>query len=47
MRFKEKLKQLTCKHRWEKFMGLRNAGGGKFSQRYVCKKCGKRKEVVK
>ncbi len=34
-------------HEWEKFMGWRNVGYGKFSQKYKCKKCGKIKEVVK
>lgn len=28
-------------------MGLSNIGGGKFLQRYRCKKCGKVKEIVK
>jgi len=34
-------------HEWEKFMGLSNAGGGKFIQKYKCKKCNKIKEVIK
>jgi|TARA_B100000315_G_C14553687_1_gene577115 transposase-like protein len=47
MSFKKKLKSLVCKHNWEKFMGFRNIGRGKFSQRYVCKKCEKMREVVR
>jgi len=47
MQFKEKLKCLFGNHQWEKFMGFRNIGRGKFAQRYVCKKCKKMKEVVK
>jgi len=42
----KKLKRLLCKHEWEKFLGFRNIGGGKFSQKYVCKKCRKMKDVV-
>ena len=45
-KIKEKIKVFLCKHEWEKFMGLRNIGGGKFSQRYVCKKCKKMKEII-
>jgi len=41
------LKCLFGFHKWEKFMGPRNVGKGKFAQRYKCKKCGKIKDVVK
>jgi hypothetical protein len=47
MKFAEKLKCLLGNHKWEKFMGSRNIGGGKFSQKYVCKKCGKMMEKVR
>ena len=46
MKLKDKLKGLFCNHNWEKFMGYRNIGGGKFAQKYVCRKCKKMKEVV-
>ena len=34
-------------HEWGKFMGLSNIGGGKFAQKYKCKKCGKIKKFIK
>ncbi|MFH1325684.1 MAG: hypothetical protein ABIH49_02865 [archaeon] len=34
-------------HKWVKFMGPRNEGGGKFSQKYKCVMCGKIKEEIK
>tara|TARA_Y100000294_G_scaffold177021_1_gene201084 strand:- start:134 stop:277 length:144 start_codon:yes stop_codon:yes gene_type:complete len=46
MKLKEKLKCLLGNHQWVKFMGVRNIGGGKFSQKYVCKRCRKMKEKV-
>ena len=46
MKLKEKLKCLFGNHQWEKFMGYRNIGSGKFSQKYVCKKCEKMKEKI-
>jgi len=33
-------------HRWIKFMGPQNWGGGKFMQRYKCERCGKIKKVM-
>ena len=33
-------------HEWEKFMGPQNRGNGKFSQKYICKKCKKIKEII-
>ncbi|MEX0932544.1 MAG: hypothetical protein WDZ77_00375 [Candidatus Pacearchaeota archaeon] len=42
---KRNLKCLFGRHDWEKFMGPRSVGGGKFSQKYVCKRCRKMKEV--
>jgi len=47
MNFSEKLRCLFGKHEWEKFMGLTNIGDGKFSQKYICKKCRKIKEKVR
>lgn len=41
------MKPIKCRlgfHEFEKFMGPGNIGGGKFSQKYRCKKCGKIKE---
>jgi|TARA_Y100000294_G_C8271868_1_gene223152 hypothetical protein len=46
MKFKERLKCVLGKHEWEKFMGVRNIGQGKFSQKYVCKRCRKIKERI-
>ena len=46
MKFADKLKCLLGKHKWEKFMGVRNIGGGKFSQKYICKRCRKMKDKV-
>ena len=37
---------LISRHEWAKMGGAHNAGNGKFSQNYKCKKCGKVKEVV-
>jgi len=34
-------------HKWEKYMGPQNRGGGKFAQKYICNRCRKIKEVVK
>jgi hypothetical protein len=34
-------------HELEKFMGLSNVGGGRFIQKYKCRRCGKIKEVKK
>jgi len=34
-------------HSWEKLGGCDNIGGGKFLQRYVCKRCRKIKKVIK
>jgi len=34
-------------HKWQKFGGPSNVGGGKFEQRYKCEKCGKIKYVRK
>jgi len=34
-------------HKWEKFMGLINIGGGKFRQKYKCSQCGKIKDIIK
>ncbi len=28
-------------HRWKKFGGPKNVGGGKFEQKYVCERCRK------
>ena len=46
MKFKEKLKCLVGMHRWEKYMGYSNIGGGKFAQKYICKRCKKLKEKI-
>ncbi len=37
---------LISRHEWAKMGGAHNAGNGKFSQNYKCRKCGKVKEVV-
>ncbi len=34
-------------HKWKKWGGYRNIGGGKFAQTYICDKCKKMKEVVR
>jgi hypothetical protein len=34
-------------HEWTKWGGYINIGGGKFSQKFICKKCKKMKEVVR
>jgi len=44
MGFIDKISCLLGNHQWEKFMGARNIGRGKFSQTYKCRKCGKLKE---
>jgi len=44
MNFMQKLRCFLGTHLWEKFMGPRNIGGGKFSQKYKCINCGKIKE---
>ena len=41
-----KLRCLFGMHEFEKFMGSRNIGGGKFSQKYKCSKCKKLKEKI-
>jgi len=41
------LKCLFGFHVWNKYMGPSNYGEGKFSQKYICKRCGKIKEVIK
>jgi len=41
------LKCLFGFHKWEKFMGCINIGGGKFKQEYQCKKCGRHKVIIK
>jgi len=46
MGFIEKIKCFLGGHEWEKFMGPKNIGGGKFSQNYKCKKCKKIKEKI-
>ncbi len=46
MKFANKLKCFLGNHKWEKFMGYKNIGKGKFSQKYKCNKCGKIKEKV-
>ena len=46
MKFLDKLGCLLGNHQWEKFMGVRNIGGGKFSQKYVCRRCKKMREKV-
>lgn len=33
-------------HKWEKYGGPRNMGGGKFEQKYTCKKCKKIKREI-
>jgi len=45
-KMKKKLKRIFCKHNWQKFMGSINQGNGKFSQKYVCSKCGKNKDGI-
>ncbi|MBD3203025.1 hypothetical protein GF327_01915 [Candidatus Woesearchaeota archaeon] len=46
MPFIDKVKCLLGRHELEKFMGPSNYGGGKFMQRYKCRKCGKIKKVI-
>ena len=46
MGFIDKIKCFLGVHELEKFMGPRNIGGGKFSQKYKCKKCSKFKERI-
>ena len=46
MGFIEKIKCFLGSHEWEKFMGPKNIGEGKFSQSYKCKKCKKIKEKI-
>jgi len=46
MKISEKINCLFGRHQWEKLMGMRNIGGGKFSQKYVCKRCRKIKEKI-
>ncbi|HJZ19053.1 MAG TPA: hypothetical protein VJ208_03025 [Candidatus Nanoarchaeia archaeon] len=44
-----KLQKLKCFfgiHDWKKFMGSRNVGGGKFSQKYACETCRKIREEI-
>jgi len=44
-----KFQKIKCRlgiHKWEKFTGARNIGGGKFSQKYRCDACGKIKEKI-
>jgi hypothetical protein len=41
--------KLKCRlglHKWEKFAGPKNIGGGKFSQKYKCDNCNKVMEKV-
>jgi len=33
-------------HKWEKFGGPQNRGGGKFEQKYICIKCKKIKYII-
>lgn len=47
MSIRKKIGRFFCRHDWEKFMGLRNIGRGKFAQKYSCRKCGKMKEVIR
>lgn len=42
----QKLKCFLGIHEWKKFLGPRNVGGGKFSQKYICEVCRKMKEKV-
>ncbi len=44
---KKKFRCILGFHKWEKFMGCRNVGGGKFQQDYKCRYCNKIKSVVK
>ena len=40
------LKCLFGFHKWKKFGGLKNVGGAKFEQKYICDKCKKIKRVI-
>lgn len=40
-----KIKCLLGFHKWEKYSGPRNLGGGKFEQKFICNKCKKIKRV--
>jgi len=33
-------------HKWEKRGGAMNVGDGNFKQEYICKRCGKIKEII-
>ena len=33
-------------HKWEKYGGTNHDGRGSFKQNYICKGCGKIKEVI-
>ncbi len=34
-------------HKWKKFMGPQNIGGGKFAQKYKCVNCEKVKREIR
>jgi len=40
------IKCLLGFHKWEKYCGPKNVGGGKFEQKYICNKCKKIKREI-
>lgn len=46
MTFIQKIKCLLGFHKWQKYGGPTNVGGGKFKQTYVCERCKKMKVKV-